>query len=145
MRIATVHLLADFLSEMKTIAAVQKRTEEKIRHIREPNAHDEERRAEDRLPDITMMHTDRAAFIPEGEHLHEGEIGSDIDIKDTGGELLQCLEMQHCVWCWCLLSIPLAYVPGQNVKVDHAAIVEILLSQLGEDRKYELITTEAWI
>lgn len=28
----------------------------------------------------------------------------------------------------------LAYVPGQSVKVDHAAVVEILLQQLDDER-----------
>lgn len=139
MRIATVNLLADFLSEMRTIAAVQKRTEEKIRHIREPNVHDDDRRAEDRLPDITMAHTDRAAFIPEGERLHEGEIGSEIDIKDTGGNPIHSSVVKYTD-LFALISS--AYIPGQNVKVDHAAIVEILLNQLGDDRKHDSTLTK---
>lgn len=128
-RIATVNLLSDFLREMQSIATVQKpRTEDRIRHAREPNTHDDDRRNEERLPDITMTHPERAAFLPEGEHLHDGETGSEMDSKDIGGKyslLLKIVGFERVI----------AYIPGQNVKVDHAAIVEILLTQLGDDRK----------
>lgn len=106
-QIATKNLLADFLQEMKTIAAVQRRTEEKIRHIREPNIHEDERRNEERLPDITMMHSERVAFIPEGEH-HDGEAGAEVDLKDTGGEYAfswerHSIDLCHslCTWTKC--------------------------------------------
>ena len=35
-----------------------------------------------------------------------------------------------------MLIPSLAHVPGQGVKVDHAAIVEILLQQLDDEREF---------
>ena len=89
---------------MKTIAAVQKRTEEKVRHIREPNIHEDERRNEERLPDITMMHPERVASIPEGEH-HDGEAGTEVDLKDTGGDHAlarekNSIDVSHSLHTW---------------------------------------------
>ncbi|EJD01507.1 ARM repeat-containing protein [Fomitiporia mediterranea MF3/22] len=124
-RVATENLLAEFLREMKEIAEVKKKTEEKVRHPREAETYELGRRADDRLPDITMTHPERAAFLPEGDGLqtHEGENGTDINIKDTG-----------------------AYHPGQNVKVKHAEIVEILLQQLDEDHdEIQMSTALYWL
>ncbi|KAI5120665.1 hypothetical protein M0805_006954 [Coniferiporia weirii] len=125
-RIATENLLADFLREMRSIAMVQKRTEDKAKLTREADAYEQGRRPDDKLPDITMTHPERAAFLPEGEGFmqsHDGESASEVDVKDTG-----------------------AYIPGQNVKVDHAAVVETLLQQLdNEHDEIQMSTALLWL
>lgn len=72
---------------MRDIALVQKRAEDRVRIMREVEAYEQGRRADERLPDITMTHPERAAFLPEGEGLQtqEGEAKSEVDAKDTGG------------------------------------------------------------
>ncbi|THH12251.1 hypothetical protein EW145_g93 [Phellinidium pouzarii] len=125
-RVATENLLADFLRELRTIAGVQKRTEDKARLLREADAYELGRRPDDKLPDITMTHPERAAFLPEGEgfvQTHDGESISEVDVKDTG-----------------------VYMPGQNVKVHHAAIVEILLQQLDDEHdEIQMSTALLWL
>ncbi|KAH8118697.1 ARM repeat-containing protein [Phellopilus nigrolimitatus] len=123
-RVATENLLADFLRELRSIASVQKRSEEKARIMRETDAYEQGRRPDDKLPDITMTHPERAAFLPEGEGFtHDGESVSEVDVKDTG-----------------------AYVPGQGVKVHHAAIVEILLQQLDDEHdEIQMYTALSWL
>ncbi|KAL5507888.1 hypothetical protein ACEPAH_5506 [Sanghuangporus vaninii] len=121
-RVATENLLAEFLREMRDIAIIQKKTEER-KSMREPDTLEHGRRVDDRLPDITMTHPERAAFLPEGEENRDGEPVPEADIKDTG-----------------------AYVPGQNVKVDHAAIVEILLQQLDDEHdEIQMSTALYWL
>ena len=85
-RTATENLLADFLREMRDIAIVQKRSEDKARHIRDMEAYEQARKADDTLPDITMTHPERAAFLPEGES-STGETVAEQDVKDIGSEL----------------------------------------------------------
>lgn len=85
MRTATENLLADFLREMRDIAIVQKRSEEKARHVREVEAYEQARKADDSLPDITMTHPERAAFLPEGES-NTGETVVEQDAKDIGSK-----------------------------------------------------------
>lgn len=86
-RTATENLLADFLRELRDIAIVQKRAEEKARHMRELEAYEQARKADDRLPDITMTHPERAAFLPEGE-ANTADSSADADVKDIGSTAL---------------------------------------------------------
>ena len=80
---------------MRDIALVQKRSEEKARHARELEAYEQARKADERLPDITMTHPERAAFLPEGE-TREGEAIAEADVKDTGSKrLVFCIACHH--------------------------------------------------
>lgn len=86
-RVATENLLADFLREMRDIAFVQRRAEEKARLAREAelDRHDGEK---EKLPDITMSHPERAAFLPEDDGFlgrHDSDIVPDAEHRDTGG------------------------------------------------------------
>ena len=83
-RVATENLFAEFLREMKDIAIIQKKTEER-RSMREAETLEHSRRGDDKLPDITMTHPERAAFLPEGEENEDGDVVQEADIKDTGG------------------------------------------------------------
>lgn len=88
-KVATEKILLDFLHELRDIAVVQKKAEERARTQRDVDAYEQGRRADDRLPDITMTHPERAAFLPEGDKAatQERETVQDVDIKDTGGSI----------------------------------------------------------
>ncbi|KAI0722685.1 ARM repeat-containing protein [Earliella scabrosa] len=117
-RVATEGLLADFLREIKEVTAVQRQHQERLKARREANAAAEStRRAEsekEKLPDITMDHPERATFISENDDVFDNDSTpddkeSEMELRDTG------------VW-----------VTGQGVRIDYAAIVEILLQQLDD-------------
>jgi len=106
-RVATENILADFLREIKDVSMVRQRKEE---HAESSDL----RRSDEKLPDITMSHSERALFIPESDfgHDHDGEHSlkdehKSEDYRGTG-----------------------ALVPGQGVRIDYAAIIEILIQQL---------------
>lgn len=106
-RVATENILADFLREIRDVSMVRQRKEE---HAESSDL----RRSDEKLPDITMSHSERALFIPESDfgHDHDGEYSlkdehKSEDYRGTG-----------------------ALVPGQGVRIDYAAIIEILIQQL---------------
>lgn len=89
-RIATDNLLADFLKEIRDIAKVQKHYEEKMKQRELEQREQQVRRQDEKLPDITMSHSERAAFISEGEVAYDvsprEEISQETEyIRDTGG------------------------------------------------------------
>ena len=82
-RIATENLLAEFLREIRDITLVQRHHEEDQRAKREAEqAEQQAKRSEadnkEKLPDITMAHTERATFIPE----HDDASSFDNDSSD---------------------------------------------------------------
>ncbi|KAG2069275.1 ARM repeat-containing protein [Suillus decipiens] len=106
-RVATENILADFLREIRDVSMVRQNKEEHAESS-------ELRRPDEKLPDITMSHSERALFIPESDfgHDHDGEYSlkddhKSEDYRGTG-----------------------ALVPGQGVRIDYAAIIEILIQQL---------------
>ncbi|KAI0677307.1 ARM repeat-containing protein [Trametes maxima] len=115
-RVATEGLLADFLREIRDVTVVQRRQEEQVRVKRETTVTESSRRVDgEKLPEITMDHPERGAFIPEHDDVFDNDLENhderhdEPDIRDIG-----------------------AWVPGQGVRIDYAAIVEILLQQLDD-------------
>jgi len=142
---AAENLLADFLREVREIAAVNKKKQERLEAKRLANRLEQERFAamnvalngkslEDRpatdsrnFPN-TGEGTGLEASSPTGEK-QELETANE---RDTGGkhDILGRFRVLICrivVW-----------QPGQGVKVDHTAIVEILINQLDEERESSL-------
>ncbi|KAG6373813.1 vacuolar protein 14 C-terminal Fig4p binding-domain-containing protein [Boletus reticuloceps] len=120
-RVATENLLADFLREIRDIST--------LRHRQEETAElPEQRRADEKLPDISLSHSERALFIRESDitHDHDGEVSepkSEKDNRSTG-----------------------AWVPGQGVRIDYAAIIEILIQQLdGQHDEIQQSTALRWL
>ncbi|KAF9236244.1 vacuolar protein 14 C-terminal Fig4p binding-domain-containing protein [Melanogaster broomeanus] len=104
-RVATENILADFLREIRDISLLRQRREE----IAESS---EQHRSDEKLPDITLSHYERALFIPESDVTREYDVEysehkSEKDNRTTG-----------------------AWVPGQGVRIDYSAIIEILIQQL---------------
>ncbi|CAE6433287.1 unnamed protein product [Rhizoctonia solani] len=114
-KVATEGVLADFLHEIQEITLLQKRKEERARVAREALAAQSERAEENKtVPpggDADNEQLSRGAFMP------DGEAKPPIDATNKAPEG----EAAHESGAW---------VPGQGVKVNHAAIVEILINQL---------------
>ncbi|CAE6531334.1 unnamed protein product [Rhizoctonia solani] len=130
-RVATENVLADFLLEIQEITIIQKRKEEKARAVREtiaaPNEKAEESKAAQSGTDADNEQLSRGAFMP------DGEAKPAVDAANKVPEV----EAAHESGAW---------VPGQGVKVDHAAIVEILVDQLDPSQdEIQQTTALGWI
>ncbi|CAE6387846.1 unnamed protein product [Rhizoctonia solani] len=119
-KVATEGVLADFLHEIQEITVLQKRKEERARAVREALAAQNEKTEENKTVlaggDADNEQLSRGAFMPDGE----AKPAVDAANKVAEGEAA------HESGAW---------VPGQGVKVNHAAIVEILINQLDPSRK----------
>ncbi|KAI0291604.1 vacuolar protein 14 C-terminal Fig4p binding-domain-containing protein [Multifurca ochricompacta] len=118
-RIVAENLLAEFLREIREVTIVRKHREEQQR-LRESEPEEQNRtdveRIKERSPDIaTLSETERASFLngdstlappAEGEKPN-GDVESEVNERDVGD-----------------------WVPGQGVRIDYAAIIEILIQQL---------------
>ena len=87
-------MLADFLREVRDVTLLQKRHEAQAKVRREAELREEARRAEnerEKLPDITMLHSERAMFVPEngdedGREKEWNDSEKEVDHRDTGSE-----------------------------------------------------------
>lgn len=99
-RVATENLLADFLREVRDVAIVQRHRDDGAKMHRDLDQYEQNRRPEaerDKLPDITMIHPERAAFISEddgklsvydGDSIVKEDGTSEVDYRDTGGRAI---------------------------------------------------------
>ncbi|KAJ7752830.1 vacuolar protein 14 C-terminal Fig4p binding-domain-containing protein [Mycena maculata] len=126
-RVATETLLADFVREIRDVSVVRKRAEEKARSQRDSSSV----RRLDTGGDESLGPPERAAFIAENddqstcgdESALKDDLPADVDYRDTG-----------------------AWVPGQGVKIDYDAIIEILIQQLdGEHDEIQQSTALRWL
>ena len=84
---ATKNLLSDFLHEIQEVTKVQKSHEEELRAKQEAENADFARRMEgdkDRLPDITMAHSEKATFIPVPEPPESPFDDQDTPVEKSG-------------------------------------------------------------
>jgi vacuole morphology and inheritance protein 14 len=141
-RVATETLLAEFLREIRDVTVVHNRYEEHLRSKRDNDAAEQARRAEnvqEKLSDVALTSAERAAFISEndGGFIHDAEsiqkddFHSETDGHDTGSKDIYFLQRDITN-----TTLTTAWVPGQGVKVDYAAIVEILIQQLDNQRTH---------
>lgn len=97
MRIATENLLADFLREIRDVTLVQRHHEDHLRAKRAAEAEHLSRGTDgdkEKLPDITMATSERAAFVPEydEESVDDASISpfdekdGDVDERDLGSK-----------------------------------------------------------
>ncbi|KZT24580.1 ARM repeat-containing protein [Neolentinus lepideus HHB14362 ss-1] len=129
----TENVLADFLREIRDVTLVRKRNEEQSRLKQEAEVSEAQSQRDserDPLPDGTASYTERVPFISEKEESTLAEDGptreddgSTSELRDTG------------VW-----------IPGQGVKIDYGAIVDILIGQLdGEHDEIQQSTALRWL
>lgn len=96
-RVATETLLADFLREIREVTIVNQQTEEQVKAKRDSEVADSLRRShtQENLPDLTLDHSERAAFISENgsqtnfddESALKDDDASDPGYRDTGGRI----------------------------------------------------------
>ena len=94
---ATETLLADFLREIRDVSIVRRRHEEHTKTKKDKEQSEPNRRPDtDKLPDITLSHPERAAFLQENGAVlsdtedtgFKDEIKTDVDQRDNGGKKL---------------------------------------------------------
>ncbi|KAF9528014.1 vacuolar protein 14 C-terminal Fig4p binding-domain-containing protein [Crepidotus variabilis] len=128
--VATENLLADFLREIKDVTIVSRQLQQQTRP--QPPSIDAMRRPDiepERLPDLTLENAERALYMLENDEnsVHSSQRAPDdgfaMNEKDTG-----------------------AWIPGQGVNIDYAAIIEILIQQLdGEHDEIQQSTALRWL
>ncbi|KAJ7228314.1 vacuolar protein 14 C-terminal Fig4p binding-domain-containing protein [Mycena pura] len=131
-RVATETLLADFVREIRDTTVVRKRAEEKAKAQRDSSSvRQSELGVDDRQPEFSLNPFERSAFIAENDdHSNYGDesalkddLPPDVEYRDNG-----------------------AWVPGQGVKIDYDAIIEILIQQLdGEHDEIQQSTALRWL
>ncbi|KAF9021519.1 ARM repeat-containing protein [Hymenopellis radicata] len=133
-RVATKTLLAEFLREIRDVSMVQRKpTESLYQFKRDSDKADSIRPSErsEKILDLAVEDAERAAFIVDHEERssydHESTLKEDhtseLDYRDTG------------VW-----------IPGQGVRIDYAAIIEILIQQLdGDHDEIQQSTALRWL
>jgi len=141
-RVATENSLGEFLREVREIGMVNSRREERANARRDADQAEQDRRSnneKERLPDIVMAPTEKGPFLDNGDE-DDGsaivldrapprrDVGEVIDERDTGG---QC---PHPLYTSTLQTSFAVWIPGQGIKVDFAAIVEIFIQQLDGQR-----------
>jgi vacuole morphology and inheritance protein 14 len=139
-RIAAENQLAEFLREIREVTIVRKHREEqqRLRDVEsEEHNHVDAERVKERPSEIAAPpDTDRVSFLngdsslalPLDVEKPNGDAESEVHERDIGGAL-RCYRRR----CKYLLSID--WVPGQGVRIDYAAIIEILIQQLDPQRK----------
>ena len=146
-RIAAENQLAEFLREIREVTIVRKHREEQ-EHLREPkpeeNTWSETEAIKERSSDIAISDTERATY-PNGNlplalssetDKQNEEVALDINERNVGGMFLWC----HSCGC----SFSADWVPGQGVRIDYAAIIEILIQQLDPQRELAIQNTLYW-
>lgn len=124
-KVATEGVLADFLHEIQEITLLQKRKEERARAAREALAAQVDKAEDGKGSEAENEQLSKGAFMPDGE------------AKPTVDANKPEMEAAHESGAW---------VPGQGVKVDHAAIVEILIDQLDPAQdEIQQTTALGWI
>ncbi|KAF8076679.1 vacuolar protein 14 C-terminal Fig4p binding-domain-containing protein [Lyophyllum atratum] len=132
-RVATETLLADFLREIRDVSIVRRQLDEQA-NLKSQTPAESLRHVDiqEKLPDLTVETSERAVFINDNDYqpgyesdsaIKDDYSSTNVDERDTG-----------------------AWLPGQGVKVDYAAIVEILISQLmGEHDEIQQSTALRWL
>lgn len=140
---ATENLLADFLKEIREIANINKKRKERMEAKRIADRLERERFAimspttNGKQPGPEVMLTDSGTIVTAGEagaDITSSPVKEKADVevieeRDTGG---RCL---HYVGFISINFRLTAWIPGQGVVIDHAAIVEILIKQLDGERE----------
>ena len=139
-RIAAENQLAEFLREIREVTIVRKHREEqqRLRDIEseEHNRVDAERIKERSSETAALSDTDRVSFLngdsspapPVDVEKPNGDAESEVHERDIGGA-------SRCYSRRCKYLHSKDWVPGQGVRIDYAAFIEILIQQLDPQRK----------
>lgn len=136
MRIAAENQLAEFLREIREVTVVRKHREEQGRlqeaKPEEINWTDAEGTKE-RSSDIAISDPDRATFHssvpPLSSETEKQNEDNELDVNERNlGGMFSAMRPSGC-------SSHADWVPGQDVIIDYAAIIEILIQQLDPQRE----------
>ena len=138
-RIAAENQLAEFLREIREVTIVRKHREEqeRLREVeREERNRVEAEQTKERLPDIAAVpDTERVSSLngdlplvpsPEAEK-SDGDVELDMNERDVGGAFRWRIRYDA--------QFSADWIPGQGVRMDYAAIIEILIQQLDPQRE----------
>ncbi|KAG6817894.1 hypothetical protein H0H87_001726 [Tephrocybe sp. NHM501043] len=130
-RVATETLLADFLREIRDVSIVRRELDSQAK-IQTPAESLQHADVHEKLPELTLETSERAVFINDNEYppsidgeslVRDDAASTNVDDRDIG-----------------------AWIPGQGVKVDYPAIVEIMIQQLtGEHDEIQQSTALRWL
>ncbi|KIM46438.1 hypothetical protein M413DRAFT_314769 [Hebeloma cylindrosporum] len=115
-RVATENLLADFLRELRDVTFVSRQLQQ---HAKLKTPTESVRRGEgdgEKLPDLTLENAERALYMLENDEHDSSAQDSQHGARDDSAEV-----DMHDTGAW---------IPGQGVRIDYAAIIEILIQQL---------------
>ncbi|KAG6861565.1 hypothetical protein C0995_014861 [Termitomyces sp. Mi166 len=131
-RVATETILADFLREIRDVSIVRRQLDEQakgqtpaesLRHV--------DIGEREKLPELTLETSEKAVFI--NDHEQASFDGESLSKDDNASASVDDRNIG-------------AWIPGQGVKVDYAAIVEILIQQLiGEHDEIQQSTALRWL
>ncbi|KAF8969322.1 vacuolar protein 14 C-terminal Fig4p binding-domain-containing protein [Flammula alnicola] len=131
-RVATENLLADFLRELRDVTIVSRQLEQ---HVKSKTPAESIRRSDvdgDKLPDLTMENAERALYMLENDEHDRSTLSSQVGPRDDASDM----DDQDLG----------AWIPGQGVRIDYAAIIEILIRQLlGENEEIQQATALRWL
>ncbi|ORX37306.1 vacuolar protein 14 C-terminal Fig4p binding-domain-containing protein [Kockovaella imperatae] len=137
-RLATENVLAEFLREIKYIAQVQEKQSEAERQKRETEAASQHRRHRDAEKD-SMNDRDEAVADDDEED------GGESDTIDGHGHNSEQAEEETEARHNSVGEGSGAWVPGQGVFVDHAAIMDIMIQHLSYPDELVQSTAMEWI
>ncbi|KAF8622054.1 hypothetical protein AX15_007205 [Amanita polypyramis BW_CC] len=127
-RTATENVLADFLRELREVTAVNRLNEEQAKST-----------SSTRKPDFAqekpseLEQPERSAFISESDE--NTNLDNESTLKDDYASVTDMAERDTGAW-----------VPGQGVRIDYPAIIEILIRQLdGEHDEIQQSTALRWL
>ncbi|KAG6850903.1 hypothetical protein H0H93_006729 [Arthromyces matolae] len=131
-RVATETLLADFLREIRDVSIVRRQLDEQAKMQTPAESLGSDVIEKELLPELTLETSERAVFINESE-----QASVDGDESVPKDDITSTLADDRDLGAW---------IPGQGVKVDYAAIVEILIQQLvGEHDEILQCTALMWL
>ncbi|PFH51323.1 hypothetical protein AMATHDRAFT_75047 [Amanita thiersii Skay4041] len=127
-RTATENVLADFLRELREVTAVNKMNEERFKSATSPET-DKQGTPQEKVSEVVLNDVERP---PENEEKFNFDDESAIKDDAASSDLAD--------------RDPGAWVPGQGVRIDYAAIIEILNQQLdGEHDEIQQSTALRWL
>ncbi|KAK2466024.1 hypothetical protein APHAL10511_001666 [Amanita phalloides] len=129
-RAATENVLADFLRELREVTAVNRINEEQTRNVSMPDSGKRsdvaQEKSEPEALEISVLITENDEKV---------DSGNESALKDDYASVTDAAERDTGAW-----------VPGQGVRIDYAAIIEILIQQLdGEHDEIQQSTALRWL
>lgn len=139
-RVATENLLSEFLREIRDVTLVSRQITQQQQHktpaesIRQVTLDS----LKEKLPELNMENAERALYMLENDEHDRSTLSSHLGGRDDASEMddhdIGC-KSEATVWLIFVLISSSAWIPGQGVRIDYPAIIEILIRQLDGESK----------